>query len=80
MNDQTLMENLLNTIKGLCDLYMHATIESSTQNVHEVFAKALCDTLQLQEEIYQAMSQKGWYQTQEAPQQQITQLKNKFSN
>ena len=34
MNDQAIMENLLLTTKGVCDLYMHGTVESSTQNVH----------------------------------------------
>ena len=35
--DKEIMENLLNTVKGVCDLYMHGTIESSTQNVHAAF-------------------------------------------
>ena len=34
MNDQCVMENLLLTTKGACDLYLHGTIESSTMNVH----------------------------------------------
>ena len=37
MDDKCIMENLLLTTKGVCDLYMHGTIESSTQNVHQTF-------------------------------------------
>ena len=37
MNDQSIMENLLMTTKGVCDLYMHGTIESATQNVQQAF-------------------------------------------
>ena len=37
MNDQMIMENILLTTKGACDLYMHGTIESATQNVQQAF-------------------------------------------
>ena len=80
MDDKTLMENLLLNIKGVCDLYMHGAIESAgTQNVHCAFNKALDDTLQMQTQIYQQMSAKGWYPTQQAEQQKIQQVKQKFS-
>ncbi len=28
MDDKCIMENLLHTAKGVCDLYLHGTIES----------------------------------------------------
>ena len=44
MDDKTIMENLLLTTKGVCDLYMHGTIESAgTSNVHSTFKTALTD-------------------------------------
>ena len=52
MNDQAIMENLLLTTKGVCDLYMHGTVESSTQNVHHAFDTALSDSLCMQDDIY----------------------------
>ena len=79
MNDQEIMENLLQTTKGVCGLYMHGTIESATQNVHNAFDSALKESLCMQDGIYQKMSQKGWYPTQQAEQQKITAVKNKFS-
>lgn len=79
MNDQAIMENLLQTAKGSCDMYMHGTIESTTQNVHSTFDDALKESLCMQNSIYQKMSQKGWYPTQQAEQQKITDVKNKFS-
>lgn len=30
-NDKTIMEDLLQTEKGVCDLYMHGAIESSVE-------------------------------------------------
>ena len=79
MNDQAIMENLLLTTKGVCDLYMHGTVESSTQNVHQAFDTALADSLCMQEDIYKQMTAKGWYQTEEADAQQKAQIKQKFA-
>ena len=79
MNDQAIMENLLLTTKGVCDLYMHGTVESSTQNVHQAFDTALADSLCMQEDIYKQMTAKGWYQMQEAEPQQIAQVHQKFA-
>ena len=79
MNDQMIMENILLTTKGVCDLYMHGTIESGTQNVQQAFDSALNDSLCMQSDIYQQMSQKGWYPSQQADQQQISQVKQKYS-
>lgn len=78
MNDQNLMENLLLLEKGVCDLFLHGTIESSTGNVHQAFDSALSESLCMQDTIYNKMAAKGWYNTETAPQQQVTQLKQKF--
>ena len=79
MNDKCIMENLLLTTKGVCDLYMHGTIESATANVHQAFSTALNETLTMQDSIYQQMSAKGWYTEDQAPQQKLNQLRQKFS-
>ena len=79
MNDQAIMENLLLTTKGVCDLYMHGAIESSDQNVHRAFDTALGDSLDMQDGIYRMMAAKGWYTTQQADQQQIDQVRQKFA-
>ena len=79
MNDQSIMENILLTTKGVCDLYMHGAIESGTQNVHQAFDTALNDSLCMQSDIYQKMSQKGWYPAQQADQQQISQVRQKYA-
>ena len=78
MNDQAIMENLLLTTKGVCDLYMHGTVESSTQNVHQAFDSALGETLDMQDSIYKTMEQRGWYQGEQARQQEITKVKQKY--
>lgn len=79
MDDKCTMENILLTTKGVCDLYLHGTIESSTANVHQAFSTALNDTLTLQDSIYKQMSQRGWYTTEQAQQQKIDQVKQKYT-
>ena len=80
MNDQEIMESLLLTTKGVCDLYLHGTIESGTMNVHSAFDCALKDSLTMQDDIYKKMTAKGWYPTEQAEQQKLQQVKQKFAN
>ena len=79
MDDKCIMENLLLTTKGVIDLYMHGAIESSTANIHQAFSNAFEDTLSMQDSIYKQMAAKGWYQMENAPQQQVQQTKQKYS-
>ena len=79
MNDQAIMENLLLTTKGACDLHMHGTLESSTQNVHHAFGTALTDNLNMQNDLYKQMEQKGWYPPEQAQAQQIDKVHQKYA-
>ena len=79
MEDKDIMEKELLTIKGVCDLYMHGAIESSTAEVHSAFKEALNESLNIQNKIYNLMSEKGWYKTDTAEQQKITQAEQKFN-
>lgn len=79
MDDKNIMENLLLTSKGVCDLYLHGTIESGTANVHAAFDTALNECLCMQDQIYKKMSAKGWYPTEQAETAQINKVKQKFA-
>lgn len=79
MEDRDLMETELLVIKGVCDLYLHGTIESSTQDVHTVFKDALNESLDIQNKIYNLMAEKGWYKTETVEQQKIDTVKQKFA-
>ena len=78
MEDKDLMEKELLIIKGVCDLYLHGTIESSTKEVHCAFKDALNESLDIQNKIYNLMSEKGWYKTQTVEQNKIDTVKQKF--
>ena len=79
MEDKDLMENELLVIKGVCDLYLHGTIESSTAEVHEAFKCALNETLDIQNKIYNLMAERGWYKMEDAEQTKIDTVKQKYS-
>ena len=79
MNDKLIMDNILTSVKGACDLMMHGAIESSTPDVHSAFTQAFNETLNMQNQIYAKMSQKGWYPSAKVEQQKIDSVKQKFS-
>ena len=79
MNDRNLMENILLLEKGVCDLYMHGAIESSSANVHGAFTSALSESLTLQNGIYDKMKAKGWYPSENVESSKVETVKQKFS-
>ncbi len=79
MDEQNIMENILQLEKAVCGLYLHGTIESSTQEVKQSFRTALNDCLGMQGRVYDEMASKGWYQTDNAEQQKLSQVRQKFS-
>ena len=79
MGDRDIMEKELLVIKGVCDLYLHGSIESTTAEVHCAFKEALNETLNIQNKIYNLMAEKGWYKAETAEQQKINQAKQNFT-
>lgn len=80
MEDKDLMEKELLIIKGVCDLYLHGTLESTTAEVHCAFKETLNEYLNIQNKIYNLMAEKGWYKTETAEQTKIDAAKNKYAN
>ncbi len=78
MEDKDLMENELLVIKGVCDLYLHGTIESTTADVHTAFKDALNVSLDIQNKLYNLMAEKGWYKTETVDQTKIDSTKQKY--
>ena len=80
MEDKELLENELLNVKGLCDLYLHGTIEATTAEVHSAFKDALNTSLDIQNKLYNLMAEKGWYPMETADQTKIDSAKQKFQN
>ncbi|HIT30184.1 MAG TPA: spore coat protein [Candidatus Scatomorpha stercoravium] len=78
MDDRMIMENLLNTAKGVCDLYMHGAVEAVTPGVRQAFTTALNFELGIQDELFREMQRRGWYAPEEANAQRTQQIKQKY--
>lgn len=79
MEDKDLMEKELLILKGVCDLYLHGTLEASTAEVHTAFKDALNVSLDIQNKIYNLMSERGWYKMENAEQPKIDAVKQKYA-
>lgn len=80
MDDRDLMENELLIIKGVCDLYLHATLEATTAEVHCAFKEALNESLNIQNKLYNLMADRNWYKSEIADQTKIDSTKQKFAS
>ncbi len=80
MDDRNLMENMLLLEKGVCDLFMHGTIESSSADVHQAFSDSLNTALNIQEQIYSKMEARGWYKSEQADQGKMDSVRMKYSS
>ena len=79
MEDRDLIEKELLLVKGVCDLYLRGTLESTTAEVHFAFKDALNKSLDIQNKLYNLMAEKGWYKSETAQQQKIDEVKQNFS-
>ena len=78
MESKLIMNTLLTVTKDVSDILYHGSIESSTPNIHTTFRNILNETLDIQNEIFKFMEQKGWYTLEQIEQTKIDQVKNKF--
>ena len=78
MNDQLLFETMLLVLKSNMEVYVHGTLESSNKTVREAIKYGLETTLKLQEELYNKMTECGWYQIQNIDTKTIKQTYKKL--
>lgn len=61
MNDQLLMENYLLVLKSTVEVYVHGTLESTSNDTRETLKFGLNEILQHQADTYDNMTKFGWY-------------------
>lgn len=62
MNDQQLMDNMLLLLKSTVEVYVHGSLESSTKPVHNILKNSLDEIIKMQDDLYNKMTECGWYQ------------------
>lgn len=72
LNDKDILNVLLNSQKLAASSYTNLILESSNQYLRNDVSKLLDNTFSSQKKIFDYMNQKGWYNTQNASQQDIT--------
>ena len=80
MESKLIMNTILTSTKNISDILYHGSVESSTPDIHKAFRNTLNECLDLQNEIFTFMEQKGWYQVEQVEQQKIDQAKEKIGN
>lgn len=76
MNEKELMHDLLTTEKANISAYSTGITESSCPNLRDTLINNFKNAQDVQYKVFDAMRQKGWYPTKDAPESEVTQLKN----
>ena len=80
MNDKEYMQDCLDSQKRITSTYNTFHNECEHQNLRTDFMNILKEEHNIQNEIFNQMSQRGWYQVPPAEQPKIDAAKQKFSN
>ena len=80
MSEQDIMNDLLAMEKQISSAYNTGITEASCQNLRQTLTDALVGTQQMQFSVFDTMRKQGWYQTKDAPDQDVNNAKNKYGN
>lgn len=76
MNEKDLMQDLLTSEKQVISAYSTGITETSCQNLRNTLVNNFKSAQDVQYKVFDAMKQKGWYTTKDAPDNEVNQLKN----
>lgn len=79
MNDKLLMENMLLLLKSTVEVYVHGSLESSTKTVHSTLKTCLDEIIKMQDDLYNKMTECGWYVIQNVDAKTIKQTIKKLN-
>lgn len=77
--EKELMNDLLTSEKQVTSAYNVGITEASCPNLRQHLTKCLTDTQEIQYQIFNAMKQRGWYQTKPAQSQDVQSAKTKYN-
>jgi spore coat protein CotF len=76
MQEKDLMQDLLTSEKQVISAYSTGITESSCQNLRDTLVNNFKNVEDVQYKVFDAMKQKGWYATKDAPDADVTNAKN----
>ncbi len=80
MSDKILMENMLLLLKSTVEVFVHGTLESSNKAVHNGLKNGLDEIMKLQNELYNKMTEFGFYNVSNIEAKQIKQTLKKLDS
>jgi len=78
-SDKEILNVMLNQHKQMASSLTNLILESANEQVRNTAMRALEQTFQHQKQIFDMMSQQGWYQVQQASQQDIARVQSQLS-
>ena len=60
--DKLLFEQMLLILKSNVEVYVHGTLEASNPKIKKVLKSSLDDTMSMQEDLFNIMTDYNWYQ------------------
>ncbi len=79
LTDQDIAQCLLKDEKFLCNMINSSILEASNESLRRDWQNCLQNSYRIQKQIFDIMSQKGWYTPAKADTQQISQTQNQYS-
>lgn len=79
LSEQEILTDLLQTEKHITSAYNTFITESTCSNLRQNLKDILIEEQSIHENIYNIMSQKGWYATTNANPQEVQQTKTKYN-
>ena len=79
MNSEEVLTNYLSLLKSNIEVYIHGTIESSNDGIFTLLRKSLISTLDSQRNIYNILTDKGYYNVQNIKNSEIKNTLNNFN-
>lgn len=76
LSDKEMLQDLLTSEKQVISSYSTGITESSCQNLRSTLVNNFNNVQGIQYKVFDAMKQKGWYQTKDADTNEVQQLKN----
>lgn len=76
LTEKELMQDVLTSEKQVISAYSTGITETSCQNLRNVLVDNFTKTQDVQYKVFDAMRQKGWYPTKDAPDVDVQEIKN----
>jgi spore coat protein F len=80
LKEKDLLQDLLVLEKDIVKYYGNYLVEASCPKLRDVVSQNLDDTANDQFGIFNQMQSRGYYPVKDAPEQEVTQAKDKFGN